>query len=366
MSTTTKQSQTIKSKQTKIFRATKMEIAVYITIFIVFIITSYISPQIIIFLFTNPFGIGILLFTIAIICYFNNKLGFGIFAVFIILYVSITLTMKSHDELTSSSKNNKNEGFDNQTQTFKDSYIVLQNGWTEELVNEFLQYESFYNPNYHFDMNIIQQQVKPDEVKEYLKTGIWKWSPEMQNLYKVTISRNPYISFSPGTALNNAQQIYNETAIKEIMAWDTKEGHFILNGAIIGHTKNLPKNINNTLRCSLDGKPEKVENRRVVGYPGIMVENYTPVEPEAIPAILNGFSFIKGPCNPCEILNEKILTYNCPFTLDIGDGGTVSPIWAYLWGLDKPVTEDKSISKTKDKYKAKKVNAKDYQINTNF
>jgi hypothetical protein len=243
--------------------------------------------------------------------------------------------------------------------TFNDSNIDLQNGWTKDLVNEFLKYQSYHNPNYHFDMNLLQLQVKPNEVKEYFKTGKWKWSPEIQNLYKVTISRQPNISFSSGTAINNAQQIYNETAIKEVMAWDTKEGHFILNGAIIGQTKNLPKNINNTIQCGLNGKPEKVEHLRANGASGLMVENYTPVEPEAIPAILNGFSFIKEPCNPCEILDEKILTYNCPFILDIGDGGTVSPIWAYLWDLDK--TKAKSKTKTKAKTKTKY-----HRINTNF
>ena len=315
-------------------KATKIEIIIYIILFIAFILASYFSPKVILFLFTSPIGIGILLFAIATVALFNRNLGFGLCAVFVILYVSISLSMKPDADPNTNTKakvKKNEEGFSNQE--FYDSNIILKNGWTSSLVEKFLSYQNSYNPNYYFDINIIQQQATPEEANEYLQTGKWPWSPEIQHLYKTTISKDPLLSFSPGSALNNAQQIYNQTAIKEVLAWDTKEGHFILDGVTIGHTKNLPKNINNMVRCGLDGNPVKVINRKATGAPGFMVENYIPVEPSALPALINGFSFLKEPCNPCAILNEDILTYNCPFSLNIGDGGEVSPIWAHLWGL---------------------------------
>jgi len=350
-------------------KATKIEIMIYIILFIVFILASYISPSVILFLFTSPIGIGILLFAIAAVAYFNNNLGFGLLSVFIILYVSIYHSMKPDADPNTNTKAKKvktNEGFSNQE--YADSNIILKNGWTKSLVMKFITYQNNYNPNVYFDINIIQQQATPEEAEEYLKTGKWSWSPEIQNLYKATIARDPLYSFSPGTALDNAQQLYNETAIKEVLAWDTKEGHFILDGVTIGHTKNLPKNINNTVRCGLDGNPVKVTNRKATGAPGFMIENYTPVEPAALPALINGFSFLKKPCNPCAILNENIFKYNCPFSLNIGDGGEVSPIWAHLWGLvpgDKTVKQKGRIG-IKSRIPTEEESTEDYQINTNF
>ena len=51
---------------------------------------------------------------------------------------------------------------------------------------------------------------------------------------------------------------------------------------------------------------------------------------------LQKFQFIKQPCNPCEILQEDVPNYNCPFTINTGNGNKVSPIWAYLWGMKIP------------------------------
>ena len=193
---------------------------------------------------------------------------------------------------------------------------------------------------YHFDMNIIQQQVTPDEVTAYLQTGQWKWSQEIINIYRSTIEQDPYRSFNSNSAIENARKVYNETAIKEILAWDTKEGRFILNGVSIGQTPDLPENMNNTIRCSKDGIPIQMTNVRANGGTnGYVVQHYTDVNPETLPSLIDGFTFLKEPCNPCSILNEDILSYNCPFSLNIGDGGTVSTIWAYLWDIVPPQTK---------------------------
>jgi hypothetical protein len=305
----------------------KIFICIYLFLFLLFITGLYISPTTIQMLFTSFVGVGILMFSIAFITWLVPSFGFGLLMVFIVLYLSISLS------------SSKKESFQMNDLAEQDN-IVLKNGWTLELYVDFLKYQSSYNPLYNFDMNIIQQQVTPEEVTEYLQTGQWKWSQEIINIYRSTIETDPYRSFNPYSAVENARRVYNETAIKEILAWDTKEGRFILNGVSIGHTPDLPENMNNTIRCSKDGIPVQMTNVRANGGTnGYVVQKYTEVDPEQLPTLIDGFTFLKEPCNPCSILNEDILTYNCPFSLNIGDGGTVSTIWAYLWDIVPPQTK---------------------------
>ena len=309
---------------------TKLEIMIYILLFVLFFLGAYWLPRWTFFLFTNPFAIGTLLFIIAAIGYFHRNIALGLLSVFVILYISITKTEQEQKE-----KRERKEGYSN-----NNNQIQIQPGWTKELIQEFLQFQDLHHPNYIFDMNIIQQQVTPKEVKEYVKTGKWKWSRKIKKLYEQTLANDVFVSVNPITARNDAQQLYNETAIKELLVWTTKEGKFILNGAVIGHTKGLPKNANNLVQCGIDGQLTKVTNQRIEGDTGFMIQNNSVIQPEELPLLLNGFSFLNEPCNPCSALNEKP-SYNCPFTLDIGDGGEISPIWAYLWGIKQQPTKQK-------------------------
>jgi hypothetical protein len=186
-------------------------------------------------------------------------------------------------------------------------------------------------------LNIIQQQASPEEVQYLLKNGKWPWSDEVKSLYRDAIMRNSSISMDPGVALDVAQTIYNETAIKQMLSWNTKEGAFLLTGVTIGHTKGLPDNINNIIRCgynsSDDGSPvmEKIVNVGYNGINGSMIQNTSEVSDEDIPNLVPGFKFLKEPCNPCVALNDPA-NYSCPFSLNVGDGGEVSAIWQNLWG----------------------------------
>ena len=148
----------------------------------------------------------------------------------------------------------------------------------------------------------------------------------------------------PGVAMDVAQTIYNETAVKEMLSWNSKEGAFLLTGVTIGHTKGLPDNVNNILRCGLpngvDGNAvmEKIVN---VGYDGIngsMIQNISRVSNADIPGLVPGFKFLKSECNPCLALDDPA-NYSCPFSLNVGDGGEVSTIWKNLWGLAGSSTE---------------------------
>jgi hypothetical protein len=157
-------------------------------------------------------------------------------------------------------------------------------------------------------------------------------------MYKDAIMRNSTISMDPGVALDVAQTIYNETAVKEMLSWNTKEGAFLLTGVVVGHTKGLPDNVNNIVRCGLsnsDGGNAIMEKITNVGYDGIngsMIQNIAPVSDADIPNLVPGFKFLKGECNPCGALDDPA-NYSCPFSLNVGDGGEVSTIWKNLWGL---------------------------------
>jgi hypothetical protein len=191
---------------------------------------------------------------------------------------------------------------------YSNRYIEgFENGWNKQLINEFLKYQNMYNPNYIFDMNIIQKQVTAQEARQYLKNGEWYWPHELERIYKNMVE-NDNIPNHPYFAMKKAKRVYNQVAIQELLSWNTKEGKFILNGA-------------NHLQCNINGQIE--------------YKNHL-IPPQEIPSLLNSFQFIKEPCNPCEILQEDVPNYNCPFTINTGNGNDVSPIWAYLWGMKIP------------------------------
>ena len=282
---------------------------IYISFFLFLIFLLYLLPTQMDNLFTSLFGILFMLFLVFLINIYNSSITIGLLMILIIISISIYLSKTK-------------EGFENK--------------WSDKLIRKFLNYQDLHNPDYYYDINIIQQQVTPKEVKEYFKTGHWIWSPEIENVYIQMIKRNTGISFNPPSALEKAKRIYNEKAITDLLAWNTKEGQFIINGAIIGHNDKLPKNINNLLQCNTDGNMVKVIKELTPIQSEYMIENKTNVKPEDIPSLLPGFKFLEEPCNPCNILNEDVPNYNCKFSLDIGDKGIISPIWAYLWGINIP------------------------------
>ena len=227
--------------------------------------------------------------------------------------------------------------------------------WSPKLQAEFANFENTHNPNFQFDMNIIQKQATPKEVEYLIKNNKWPWSDSVKAMYKDAIMRNSVISMDPGVAMDVAQTIYNETAVKQMLSWNTKEGAFLLTGVTVGHTKGLPDNINNIVRCGLSDSNgnggavmEKITN---VGYDGIngsMIQNISQVSNADIPGLVPGFKFLKGECNPCVALDDPA-NYSCPFSLNVGDGGEVSTIWQDLWGLVSGGSSASSASKKHNK-----------------
>jgi hypothetical protein len=132
-------------------------------------------------------------------------------------------------------------------------------------------------------------------------------------------------------------KIYNKNAATELLAWNTKEGQFLLYGGDLGTTnKEELKDIHNTIKCSTDNDGNSIMEKTV--YTGMNLWNgYTNSKTEVvknqdIPGEMPGFTFIKGACNPCVALNSPG-DFSCPFKLNVKGDDNVSIIWKKLWGL---------------------------------
>jgi len=299
-----------------------------VAVLVLFSVVLYAFPAVFVFLFNDILGNLLLALTVIGVGYFDFRWAVGLAAIFVILYQAFSLSKRSLGR----------EGFTE---------------WSSQLKSDFIKFENTYNPNFQFDLNIIQKQASPEEVEYLIKNNKWPWSDSVKAMYKDAIMRNSTISMDPGVAMDVAQTIYNETAVKEMLSWNSKEGAFLLTGVTIGNTKGLPDNVNNIIRCGLpngvdgDAVMEKTMN---VGYDGIngsMIQNVTEVSNADIPGLVPGFKFLKDECNPCLALNDTA-DYSCPFSLNVGDGGEVSTIWKNLWGLSGSSTSNDSNSNKKE------------------
>lgn len=189
--------------------------------------------------------------------------------------------------------------------------------WPQELKDRFSQYQSTASANnYKYDLEILQQQVSAEEVEEYLKTGYWNWDEDLKQMYLDRIQSNTIIKSIPEQQLNDAMKKYTSEAIKILLAFDYKEGKFLLYGG---------KSINgNVVKCS--NNPEPMLEEIIDGEPTI-------IHDENIPNVMTGFTFIDNPCNPCVAINDPIHA-KCAFKLNVLGNADISPIWAKIWGIN--------------------------------
>ena len=234
---------------------------------------------------------------------------------------------------------------------FPEGYPIPKNTiWPQKVIDDFVAFQKVHNPNLRFDLDVIQRQATAEEAETLLKTGKWPWTPDVITLYKNAIAQNNIINSEPGSSLLTVQSVYNQTAIVELLSWNTKEGSFLLNGAIIKHTDGMPDDVNNLVRCGKDKETGKISMQKVVytGYNGIngsIVSRITPIANADIPKEVNGFKFLKTECNPCSALDDPA-NYSCPFSLDVGNGAEVSEVWKQLWGLNSSGSTTPGATKT--------------------
>jgi hypothetical protein len=268
-------------------------------------------------------------------CKTYEKILIGLFVVFVILCLIFFFL--------------SNIGID-----IREGFTPLKNNfipWPADLIHRFNIYQSTVGENnYQYNMRILQEQATASEAEQLLKTGRWPWSDDIKQKYKDAISKSPLISVDPGEALDNVMKIYNQNAIKQVLAFNTKEGKFLINGTISNSNNNDDSNDDSnddnqkfgvfndaamnptTIRCSDDLHSSVLQKKVFNGYNlwnGYKNTTTTTINNEDIPSEVNGFSFVNGPCNPCD------KQYNCPFRIDVNDrtGDKISPIWAELWHL---------------------------------
>ena len=283
-----------------------------VSVFVVVLIVLFLKPELFFTAFKTFLGNVVLLFILLGVSYIDLKYAITLALFFIIL---------SRVSWESSLK----EGF------------VAKNTvpWSDDLVAKFLKFQKVLNPNVVYDMKVVQQQASPDEVDYLFKNNKWPWSKEVIDLYQQAVAENSFVKVDPAIAMIDAQRIYNEMAMKEVLSFGTKEGTFLLNGLVIGHNKNMPSNVNDLVRCGTDPNTGRSVVEKVVynGYDsisGAMNKSVTNVEFGDIPGLVNGFKFLNGACNPCAPLDNPP-EYSCPFSLNTGNGAEVSPIWKLLW-----------------------------------
>lgn len=333
-----------------------------ILVLILLAILVYVKPSYFKFLFKSFLGNLIVAFIVIVISIMDIKWGIGIAAVAVIVYQAFQISCVEVEGFGSSSSSDKKKdsissrGVSSARGLFPEGYPVPKTSiWPQNIIADFVKFQKIHNPNLRFDLDIIQKQASVGEVQELLKNGKWPWSTAVENMYKQAIQENNIINTEPGVSLDNAQTVYNQAAILELLSWNSKEGSFLINGAIIGHTEDMPDNINNLVRCGKDSDSGDISMQKIeyTGYNGIygnMNSEVTPISDSDLPKVVNGFKFLGAECNPCVALNDPA-DYSCKFSLNTGNGAEVSSVWQKLWGVNAqgepiPSTESKSNSKS--------------------
>ena len=220
---------------------------------------------------------------------------------------------------------------------FRDGFTNYTEKWSPDLIRRFNIYQTTVNKNNNqFDLDQLQRQATPEEAEELLRTGYWPWPNDLKKLYIEKVWENPIIKIDPQYALNYAMRLYNKNAVTELLAWNTKEGKFLLYGGDLGVTDGMPKDLNNTIKCSTDTNNNSVMKKKIYTgmnlWNGYMNTTTTIVKPEDIPKEMPGFSFVKGACNPCAALDSPG-DFTCPFKLNVEGDDSISEPWKKLWNL---------------------------------
>uniref|UniRef100_A0A6C0B0K3 Uncharacterized protein n=1 Tax=viral metagenome TaxID=1070528 RepID=A0A6C0B0K3_9ZZZZ len=331
-----------------------------ILVLVLLAILVYIEPTYFKYIFKTFLGNMILFAMIGLICMLDIRWGIGFAAMSFIVYQAF--------HISEGFAGDGSGGVDSLRGLYPEGYPIPKGNtvWPPSVIDDFIKFQKIHNPNVKFDLDILQKQATAEEAESLLKNGKWPWSPDIQSMYKKAIAENNIINTEPGSSLNNAQTVYNQNAILQLLSWNSKEGSFLLNGSIIGHTADMPDNINNLIRCGKNGDSEDLSMQKIeyTGYNGIygnMNSTVTPVDYKDLPSLVNGFSFTDGvgACNPCVALNDPA-DYSCPFLLNTGNGAEVSNVWQQLWGVDSEGQKKMNPEElTPDK---KKLNKKEFPL----
>lgn len=291
------------------------------TILLLFWSLFYLIPGLLILIFNSFLGILLILLATLIISLQNLKMGiiFGVISLILMRMTSMIITKK--------------EGFT----------------WREEDRMNYIAIQQTKNPGIVFDTKIMENQITQKELDYYFNNGKWPWSKKTEELYADAVNNNPIIRQYSKDSIETTKSIYNESAILQILAQQSKEGQFLINGIEIElEKKNDPnegwgdyaynsgqlKHERPVIKCSMDDKNNVLQQITPTGRDPVLgseTSKTSIVDINYLEKIIPGFKYLKGVCNPCSNINS-LPQYNCPFELKIKDNeGPVSSIWKYLW-----------------------------------
>jgi hypothetical protein len=217
-------------------------------------------------------------------------------------------------------------------------------GFTEDSTNEFLRLQQTVNPQLVYDMSNLAQQVSQSDLDNYLQDGTWRWSEDVQDLYRESVKKNPYVRSNVEIGdVEEASKIYNEKVIMDILALQNKEGQLLASGMTVLDVDKVDRDGLGSYSMSSGLQPFNVGDSVIkcdgsrgmeqVKYVGQESTFATPLYEKSIlkndelENVIPGFKFTSGVCNPCSGLDGD---YSCPFTVD--SLGSTSNVWKYLWG----------------------------------
>jgi hypothetical protein len=204
--------------------------------------------------------------------------------------------------------------------------------WSIDLIKRFNKYQYTVNENnYEYNLDELQKQVSPEDVEYLLKTGKWYWSDDLKKQYIEEVWSNPMIKTDPNISLEQSMKIYNQRAMTEILAWNSKEGELLLYGITTKEHKNINGTNKDSIKCSpKSGVMEKTLFKGMNLWNGYTNTKTISLKPEELTNEIPGFSFVSNPCNPCSAIDGN---FNCPFILNVDNNANISDPWKVLWGL---------------------------------
>lgn len=223
-------------------------------------------------------------------------------------------------------------------------FSSFKEGFTEDSTNQFLRLQQTVNPQLVYDMSNLEQQVSQSDLDNYLENGTWTWSEDVQDLYRESVKKNPYVRSNVEIGdVEDASKIYNEKVIMDILALQNKEGQLLASGMTVLDVDKVERDGLGSYSMSSGLQPFNLGDSVIKcdGSRGMQQVKYvgqdstfaTPLyeksilKNEELENVIPGFKFTSGVCNPCSGLDGD---YSCPFTVD-SFGGT-SEVWKYLWG----------------------------------
>lgn len=225
--------------------------------------------------------------------------------------------------------------------TFKESFVTLSpvtysettitdyKNYTDKLVEDAKAAGNTYSVR---NVDNLQKMGVPEaDVKSFISTGIWPWSPGFTDAIKKMLINAPNTDpTSITTDINNAQKLIPEQLY---IAWF---GAFdALGFSQVAKTKKIGCNIDPVSNKSIGDSMFTLDDNGKV--------TTTPVANDQLPTLIPGFTFLNEPCNPCNLFNG---TYDCPFAYPDESGKPLLPgfVMDYAWDTNNNTTTTTAVN----------------------